>query len=209
MRRDTTTNQFIQDEFLLYRLDIKEGDSWKFPTDATALDSATFQVTQLADTSLWSINFKYAHFFSPEAYALEFLLVDSIGIFFEEFEVGLLELQGAIIDSKQFGILTSVRSNEVKNLNELVYLQNYPNPFNSTTTIAYHLTRSGWVKLTIYNLLGQMVERLYEGFQASGVHRINWYGQNTSKIPVSSGVYILTLEIDSRLVTQRSILFLK
>lgn len=34
---------------------------------------------------------------------------------------------------------------------------NYPNPFNPETTISYSLSRSGRVRLAIYNLLGELV----------------------------------------------------
>lgn len=67
--------------------------------------------------------------------------------------------------------------------------QNYPNPFNPTTSISFTLPKSGVVKLTVYNLLGQEIKTLVNGFKESGVHYINFNATD-----LNSGVYIYKLE---------------
>lgn len=67
--------------------------------------------------------------------------------------------------------------------------QNYPNPFNPTTSISFTLPKSGVVKLTVYNLLGQEIKTLVNGFKESGVHYINFNANN-----LNSGVYIYKIE---------------
>jgi Secretion system C-terminal sorting domain/Metalloenzyme superfamily len=67
--------------------------------------------------------------------------------------------------------------------------QNYPNPFNPTTTIKYSLPQPGNVKLTVYNLLGEQVSELVNGFMEAGVHTINF---NASEL--NSGIYIYKIE---------------
>ena len=66
----------------------------------------------------------------------------------------------------------------------------YPNPFNPTTTIAYSLAKTSEVKLTVYNMIGQVVARLVEGQkQAAGLYEISWDAR-----AVPSGVYFYRLE---------------
>jgi hypothetical protein len=52
--------------------------------------------------------------------------------------------------------------------------QNYPNPFNPSTTISFNMARQGYVKLYIYNVLGQLVERLVDTVVPGGLHQVLW-----------------------------------
>ena len=52
--------------------------------------------------------------------------------------------------------------------------QNYPNPFNPTTTIAYQIATPGYVRLSIFNLLGEEIARLAEGNHATGYYTVQW-----------------------------------
>ena len=70
---------------------------------------------------------------------------------------------------------------------------NFPNPFNPSTTIRYSLPESGEVSLSIYNILGQRVEILFEGFQQAGEHAVTW---DASDYP--SGVFFTRLETADR-----------
>ena len=48
----------------------------------------------------------------------------------------------------------------------------YPNPFGEETTIEYTIQRHGWVKLELFNSMGQLVEVLVDGNQGKGQHAI-------------------------------------
>jgi hypothetical protein len=63
-----------------------------------------------------------------------------------------------------------------------------PNPFNSSTTIGFSLTESGAVSLSVYNIQGQRIAELFQGFREAGEHSISW---DASGYP--SGVYFARL----------------
>jgi hypothetical protein len=68
-------------------------------------------------------------------------------------------------------------------------LQNYPNPFNATTTLSYMLPQAGPVVISVYNLLGQLVETIFQGEQQTGSHSLIWDAGD-----LASGVYFARLE---------------
>jgi hypothetical protein len=67
--------------------------------------------------------------------------------------------------------------------------QNYPNPFNPSTAITFALPQAGNVKLAVYNLLGQEVQILVNGFKSEGTHTVNFEAKN-----LNSGIYLYKLE---------------
>ena len=84
---------------------------------------------------------------------------------------------------------------------ESILLPNYPNPFNPETWIPYQLTKSGDVKITIYDARGMVVQRLELGYRQAGYYTNRsraayWDGCNGLGEPVASGLYFYHLEAD-------------
>lgn len=74
--------------------------------------------------------------------------------------------------------------------------QNYPNPFNPATQISYRAPVDGHVKLVVYNLLGQQVRTLVNGFVPAGVYAVTWDGKDEVGRQVASGVYLYRMQAD-------------
>lgn len=83
---------------------------------------------------------------------------------------------------------------------------NYPNPFNPTTTISFDLAEPGNVKLSIYNLRGQLVKVLTNGDLDSGSHRILWDGRDRANRSVASGVYFYRLDTRNYTSTRKMLM---
>ena len=94
-------------------------------------------------------------------------------------------------------------STDVKDESEIIpgayqLSQNFPNPFNPTTNIKFAIPNSGNVKLSIYNVLGQEVAQLINGFKEAGSHNVTWNASN-----LSSGIYIYRLESAGQIITKK------
>jgi polyhydroxybutyrate depolymerase len=73
-------------------------------------------------------------------------------------------------------------------------ISNYPNPFNPTTTIRYHLAAPSQVSVTVHDISGRHVATLQQGEGEAGTHAVLWNGTDKSGAPVSTGVYLCTLQ---------------
>ncbi len=99
------------------------------------------------------------------------------------------------------GLATNVKkvTNEVPSGFKLS--QNYPNPFNPSTDIQVSLKQAGVMSLEIYNVLGQLVKVVAQGYKPAGVYQYNVKMDN-----FSSGVYFYTLQQGSNIMTKKMLL---
>ncbi len=88
--------------------------------------------------------------------------------------------------------------------------QNYPNPFNPSTRISFDIPSNGKgavnAELMVYDVLGRKVRTIVSDSFMPGTYEMEWDGKNDQAIPMSSGVYFLTLKSDSYASTRRMIL---
>ena len=120
---------------------------------------------------------------------------DSTFVTWEEYyELMLIvKSQGIPLDSmKQFfkteGGL-GIKNDKPENLADQILLYpNYPNPFNGSTMISFYLPRKMLVKLSVYNVVGQLVESIIDNVLLSGQQIISWDAGN-----LNSGIYYLWL----------------
>ncbi len=81
--------------------------------------------------------------------------------------------------------------------------QNYPNPFNPTTTIEYSLSRSTFVAIDIFNIIGQRVTTLENSYKEAGEHSVIWNGRDESGKPVSTGIYLYRMTAGNHTETKK------
>jgi hypothetical protein len=84
---------------------------------------------------------------------------------------------------------------------EVLLEQNYPNPFNPATSISYRLPEGMQTTLKVYNLTGQEVATLVEGYQEAGHHEVIF---DASGLP--SGNYIAVLQAGAEKRVRRIVL---
>jgi len=79
--------------------------------------------------------------------------------------------------------------------------QNYPNPFNNSSQFKFDIIKSGFVKIVLYNILGQEVQTLVNERLQPGIYEATFNGSM-----LNSGVYFYKLITDGFTETKRMVL---
>ena len=73
----------------------------------------------------------------------------------------------------------------------------HPNPFHGSTNIEYSLAEKGRVRLSVYNISGQLVRELVNKAQAPGRYSASWDGRDREAHRLPSGVYFFRLQTEA------------
>ena len=84
-----------------------------------------------------------------------------------------------------------------------------PNPFNPSTTIWFDVPKPTRITLNVYNVLGQEVAKLAEGFHAPGRYSVTWNGRDSRGIALASGVYLYRITSATGFKNTRRMVLLK
>lgn len=107
-----------------------------------------------------------------------------------------LKITEMAIDEK-FAVIMAVNNFRATEMPvEYELLQNHPNPFNPETTIKFKLPNSTFVKIDIYNQLGQKVRTLLSQRKNAGIHEVIWNGYDDHGKQVGSGIYLYKMQAD-------------
>ncbi len=80
-----------------------------------------------------------------------------------------------------------------------------PNPFQGQVSIRFQLDRPSLVTMKIYNVSGQLLQRIEPGYRLAGRHRIFWDGKDRFGQETASGVYLYRLELGGRAVSGKMV----
>ncbi len=84
--------------------------------------------------------------------------------------------------------------------------QNYPNPFNPSTSISFSIPNDSQVKLSVYNIKGQLVKQLKNERMIKGHHTVQWNGINDQGNSVGSGIYFIRLNTETNHSVKKALL---
>ncbi len=91
----------------------------------------------------------------------------------------------------------------ISNKTNYILYQNHPNPFNPTTTIKYTLMKPEYVKMELFNCLGELIQIIEKGVKAAGTHKLFLSFDNYL---LTSGVYFYRLQAANFVETKKMIL---
>ncbi len=104
-------------------------------------------------------------------------------------------------DPSWFGISTAVKQPTRSVPTSFSLSDNYPNPFNPSTVIKVGLNRGGVMSLRVYNVLGQLVKIVDQGYKPAGQ-----YSYDVNMDNFASGVYFYTLQQGPNVITKKMLL---
>ncbi len=110
------------------------------------------------------------------------------------------------VTSKENELISGINTPEGNIPWQFRLFQNSPNPFNPETTIKFDLSKASFVKLEVYNLLGQKVKILLNENKSSGNSQVKWDGTNDLGQKVNSGVYIYKIQAGKFIDSKKMIL---
>lgn len=113
-------------------------------------------------------------------------------------------LLGCVINGVVYGdtsMLVGINQISAEIPTEFSLYQNYPNPFNPVTKIQFALPENAFVKITVYDALGKVVETIIEKELNSGIFASEWNAEN-----YPSGVYYYKLSAGDYTETKKMVL---
>ena len=81
----------------------------------------------------------------------------------------------------------------------------HPNPFRGSARIEYALAGKGRIRLSVYNVAGQLVRELVDVVQSPGRYSIFWDGRDREAHRLPSGVYFYHLQTESFSDTKKAV----
>lgn len=74
-------------------------------------------------------------------------------------------------------------------------LSNFPNPVSNQTTIRFQVPTFSYVTLKVYDVVGNVVKVLFDGYSDAGIQDVSWDTRESSGLEVSSGSYLYELSV--------------
>jgi hypothetical protein len=113
-------------------------------------------------------------------------------LYFMDQDQARLAAQQVMSDFGEVGVVELTKDQVL--VTGITLQQNTPNPFTERTTINYQIKTADRVRLSVYNIAGQMVKTLVDAEHQPGLHNVVWLGLDEHGRRVSSGVYFYCLE---------------
>lgn len=174
-------------EYPRYKLDASVGDTIEFGwnlrcTDESYLELFGFQVL--------TKSFKEDDVYGVSGYSLSRGFGLIISFRYAHGGDFLDHLIGARINGRNYGTLVSVKHQNVSSINYNFEIHSYPNPFSSSTIIRYELPLAGNVEISIYNILGDKLITLFNGYRNRGNYIEKW-----DSVGFESGIYFIVIKV--------------
>lgn len=94
-----------------------------------------------------------------------------------------------------------------QDIEEYQKLEVFPNPFSEMAIIRIHISEKELVQIKVYDMIGRLINTLFNSFLQTGDHSFVWDGTNENGIKVNQGNYIIRLE-QNRTIENKIVYFM-
>lgn len=109
-----------------------------------------------------------------------------------------------------FKLITTDVNNLIDNGNfqnaSVNLVQISPNPFHTITTVSYQLPQQSHVSLQVYNMYGQQVATLFDGYLSEGFYEQTWHAIDSKGNMLQSGNYFIRFVSGNTVKTMMALL---
>ena len=81
-----------------------------------------------------------------------------------------------------------------------------PNPFNAISEIKFNLTKQSMISISIFDISGHKIRMLLCETLSAGKHSVIWDGTDDTGNYVKSGVYLVNLSVNDKILTEKVVL---
>lgn len=99
-------------------------------------------------------------------------------------------------------------TDDVTIIDEFALANNFPNPFNPSTQINYTVAQPGDVSIVVYDILGQEVATLINGYHTPNMYNVKWFGMNNDGNQVATGIYYYKM-VSGSFIETKKMMFVK
>ncbi len=192
----------IEDSYAVVQM-YQEGADLNLRIESSA-DIAGIEMTINSDGLLDTYLKDNSHIETLSKYHNGALRIVSYNLFNEPFDSHVIEYRiadGAMINQDDLNIViasphgdefyvTTNHNGEVKEMGPDGYelYDPYPNPFNPSTQVSFSIPKESYVSLKAFNVIGEEVDIIFEGYQIKGNHTYTWDASS-----LASGVYYIKM----------------
>jgi len=111
-----------------------------------------------------------------------------------------------ILNPNQKILLSMIDNNALSNndiINPIIFEieKAYPNPFNPEINFDINMISREYINIDIYNIQGNKIDNIFNGFLNKGNHTFNWNASNHA-----TGLYIIKVAQENNVLTQKIML---
>lgn len=155
----------------------------------------SFNCYRLDEQEGWALNYIISEDYNPNAARqISYYLGDVNGDGHSE-----ILLSNRVTDPVSFKVFTTKDGSDSIDDYTIAPIPNLlasPNPFINSSLLSYELKEPGKVELFVYNIKGQLVATLEDGYRGIGTHSASWDGRDQQDRRQPAGIYLVKLQLE-------------